>query len=225
MPTSRQPSGGLLATRSGNCLVTPRWRSRDRCSIGLATRCCTRPSCRVLARIVWYRWSVAGALAAWVEVCEKAWNTYILNMSPSVASMFEDLGVTTLGDGRAMLETVVHAARRMHSSRVAAPFGMMSLADVALQACEAYCARSVFGKAATKENPRWRGAAAGMEWFLRRVPANRRALAKFSKSVRLKQYRQRRGAPDACEDPHGAAVVAQAWVSSERPHCAPTVPQ
>jgi hypothetical protein len=84
-----------------------------------------------------------------------------------------------------------------------------------LQACEAYCARSVFGQAAMKENPRWRGAAAGMEWFLMRVPANRQALAKFAKSVRLKQYRQRRGAPDSCEDPHSAAVVAQAWVSSE----------
>ncbi len=150
-----------------------------------------------------------------VEVCEEAWGTYVLNMRPTVASMFEDLGVTTLDDGRAMLETVVHAARRMHSSRVAAPFGMISVADVALQACEAYCARSVFGKAAKKENPRWRGAAAGMEWFLRRVPANRRALAKFAKSVRLKQYRQRRGAPDACEDPHSASVVARAWVSSE----------
>ena len=150
-----------------------------------------------------------------VEVCEKAWSTYIRNMTPIVASMFDDMGVTTLDDGKAMLDTVVHAARRMHSSRFAAPYGKISLADMALQACEAHCARSVFGQAAKKENPRWRGAVAGMEWFLRRVPANRLALAKFSKSVRLKQYRQRRGAPDACEDPHSAAVVAQVWVSSE----------
>jgi hypothetical protein len=150
-----------------------------------------------------------------VEVCEMAWSTYIRNMTPTVARMFEDLGVTTLSDGNAMLETVVHAARRLHCSSAAAPYGKISLADVALQACEASCARSVFGEAAKKENPRWRGAAAGMEWFLRRVPANRPALAKFAKSVRLKQCRQRRGAPDSCEDPHSAAVVARAWVSSE----------
>ena len=150
-----------------------------------------------------------------VEVCEMAWSTYIRNMTPTVARMFDDLGVTTLDDGNAMLETVVHAARRLHCSSIAAPYGKISLADMALQACEASCARSVFGEAAKKENPRWRGAAAGMEWFLRRVPANRQALAKFAKSARMKQYRQRRGAPDSCEDPHSAAVVARVWVSSE----------
>ena len=161
-----------------------------------------------------------------VEPCERAWARHVRNMSGTTAGMFNAAGVRELNDAYGMQHTVLQVAREMHSSSTSSKYGKIMLHDVALQACEVRSALGVFAEAAAKESPRWRAAAkgkprgrlsdaAGMEWLLKRVPANANDIRAMAKRMRLISYRKCRDRQSPAEDFHSAAAVAAAWVAGE----------
>ena len=163
-----------------------------------------------------------------VDPCERAWATHVRNMSATTAGMFNAAGVQTLNDARGMQHTVLQVAREMHSSSTSSKYGNIMLHDVALQACEVRCALGVFAEAAAGESPRWRAVAkgkprrrlsdaAGMEWFLKRVPANASDIRAMAKRMRLIASRKCRDRQLPGEDFHSAAAVAASWVADRPP--------
>jgi hypothetical protein len=175
---------------------------------------------------------------------EATWSRHIRAMRKDNVSVFLDaVGVFTLGDARAMSRTVANVLRANTSFRTAAKFGKTTLADLALQACEASC---MLDKVACHMAPRSRSRRqpllpthspsrlrdgtprsrvlavqlrtqmhrAAAEWVLRRLPVDAASLAKLSKQLRLQQHRRHRESADRMDSQSAAETVAT-WLATE----------
>ncbi len=177
------------------------------------------------------------------DVSDDAWSKQIRGMHAlTVTPFFDAVGVLTVDDAKCMLRSVANVLREQTSFRTAAKLGKMTLADLALQACEATSILKVVARhiaprsrpgllkkiAVPTPSPKRRSHARSsalprsrkpsrrdvVEWVLKRLPRHASGLAKLSKTLRLRCHRQHR---DTASNPdtQASAAVTRAWLETE----------
>ncbi len=178
-----------------------------------------------------------------IDVSEDAWSKHIRGMRAlTVTPFFDAVGVFTVDDAKCMLRSVANVLREDTSFRTAAKFSKMTMADLALQACEATSILNVVARhivprsrpgllkkpTVPKPSPKRCSHARAsalprsrkhsrrdvVEWMLRRLPRDAAGLAKLSKTLRLRGHRRHQDTPSR-PDTQASAAVAEAWLETE----------